>query len=135
MSEKKVSEHFAPFLEAKAELDKKIKQFGEQALKAFFKDYFEAHPEIYGVKWEQYTPYFNDGEACIFGLGSVYLYPTKESFDSGETYDGEGVIDSYNEEPQTSLSEIEDILEVVFGDHTRVSVTRESIETEEYDHD
>lgn len=29
-----------------------------------------AFPEVESVRWTQYTPYFNDGEACVFGLHS-----------------------------------------------------------------
>lgn len=27
-------------------------------------------PEVAKVRWKQYTPYFNDGEACVFGAHS-----------------------------------------------------------------
>jgi len=136
--EKKISEHFAPFLEAKAELNKKIKQFGEQAVKAFFKEYFETHPEVYGVKWTQFVPFYNDGDACVFSLNSVYTFATKEAFEKadGSLYDDEGAEECYGVEPRTSLSEIEEMLESIFGEHAQVAVTRTSIETEEYtDHE
>jgi hypothetical protein len=130
-------EHFAPFIEAKAELDKKIKAEGEKAVKSFFKEYFDKHPEVYGVKWMQYTPYFNDGDACVFSLSGVYTFATKEAFENSEEslYDTEGAEECYNEEPQSSLEQIEDILEAIFGDHAMVAVTRTKIETEEYEHD
>jgi hypothetical protein len=41
----------------------------------------------------------------------------------------------YGKEPETSLNQIESILEVIFGDHAQVKVTRDSIEVEEYNHD
>jgi len=28
-----------------------------------------AHEEITGIAWTQYTPYFNDGEPCVFSVG------------------------------------------------------------------
>jgi len=31
-----------------------------------FKEIFESCPELVGVRWTQYTPYFNDGDACNF---------------------------------------------------------------------
>jgi hypothetical protein len=126
------ADHFAPFIAAKEELDKKIKAEGLIAVKAFLKEYFEKSPEVYGVKWAQYTPYFNDGEACVFHLGSVAVYPTKEEFEGDDSlYDFE----SYGEEPETSLNQIEDILEAIFGDHVQISATREEITTEEYEHE
>lgn len=131
------ADHFAPFIAAKEELDKKIKAEGETAIKAFFKEFFEKRPDVYGVKWMQYTPYFNDGSPCVFRLSGVYTFATKEAFENTEDsrYDTEGAEECYDEEPQISLEQIEDILEVIFGDHTTVAVTRTSIETEEYDHE
>lgn len=32
-------------------------------------------PAGYGVRWRQYTPYFNDGEACEFSVHEAYLVP------------------------------------------------------------
>ena len=150
MARKKISEHFVPFVEAKEALDKKIKAEGETAMKAFFKDYFEAHPEVYGVKWEQFVPYFNDGSACEFRrnrswhvkryqsiLHGVYTFKTKDAFESEDSmYDNDGAEECYNDEPYDSLEKVEDILETVFGEHARVAVTRDSITTEEFcDHD
>lgn len=126
------TEHFGPFLKAKEELDKKIQAEGMTAIKAFFKEYFEKCPDVYGVKWTQYTPYFNDGAPCVFRVGHVSVFPTKEDFE-GEDNDYE--FESYGGEPEKSLNEIEDILETIFGDHTEVSVTRDEMTTEEYNHD
>lgn len=126
-------DHFAPFLKAKEELDAKIKAEGMVAVKAFLKEFFEKRPEVYGIKWAQYTPYFNDGDPCVFRIGSVGVYLTKEEFDEPDNsiYNFE----VYGEEPEISLNQAEDILQSVFGDHTQVSVTRDEITTEEYEHD
>ncbi|UDL15302.1 hypothetical protein SEA_KUDEFRE_73 [Gordonia phage Kudefre] len=32
-----------------------------------------AFPEVEAVRWEQYTPYFNDGDACEFGVREASL--------------------------------------------------------------
>jgi hypothetical protein len=37
------------------------------AIKKLFVDI----PDLYAIRWTQYTPYFNDGDACIFGVGDV----------------------------------------------------------------
>jgi len=34
-------------------------------------------PEGFELRWEQYTPYFNDGDPCIFGVRDPYLVSTK----------------------------------------------------------
>jgi len=128
-------EYFAAFIEAKKALDKKIEVEGIKALTAFFQEFFEKRPDVYGVKWTQHTPYFNDGEPCVFGLDDVYLFFTKESFESEVlNYDNEDAVESSrDEQPTISLLEIENILESAFGDHAAVSVTRTEITTEGYE--
>jgi hypothetical protein len=32
-----------------------------------------SHDEVSGICWNQYTPYFNDGEPCVFRVGEVYF--------------------------------------------------------------
>lgn len=127
------TKHFAPFIEAKKALDEKIKAEGEKSVKSFFKEFFEKRPDVYGVKWNQYTPYFNDGEPCVFRVGTIATYLNKEDFENVDKDIWE--FEVYGEEPETSLNEVEDILLAVFGDHAQVSVTREKIEVEVYDHD
>ncbi len=39
-----------------------------ETLKLFFED----HPEVAMVTWEQYTPYWNDGESCEFGTYNLF---------------------------------------------------------------
>mgnify|MGYP000573623665 CR=1 FL=1 len=34
---------------------------------------FEADPGVKGISWVQYTPYFNDGDPCTFGVGTPNL--------------------------------------------------------------
>lgn len=133
------TEHFAPFIEAKKALDEKIKSEGRKAITAFLKEFFDKRPDVYGIKWTQYTPFYCDGDACVFRLNGVYTFKTQEAFEAAEDgdalYDCEGAEYNYGEEPQKSLSEIEEILQVVFGDHAQVSVTREKIDVEEYEHE
>lgn len=31
------------------------------------------HTEVTGIAWTQYTPYFNDGEPCVFSVGEPYF--------------------------------------------------------------
>ncbi|MBB3752418.1 hypothetical protein FHT44_004930 [Mycolicibacterium sp. BK634] len=32
-----------------------------------------AFPEVEAVRWHQYTPYFNDGEECVFSIREAYV--------------------------------------------------------------
>jgi len=125
------------FIAQKKQYDDAIRKDGEKAFKAFLKDWFEKHPNVYGVKWTQYTPYFNDGDACVFGLGGVYSYKTKEAFESGDApYDCDGAEEVYGRGTfEETLDSIVDILEAAFGDHVEVSATRDEITVDEYSHD
>lgn len=35
-------------------------------------------PTIESLGWSQYTPYFNDGDTCTFGVGDVWIRTTDE---------------------------------------------------------
>ena len=48
------------------------------ALKETFTKFFADFPEVAHLQWTQYTPYFNDGDACVFGVGEIAMYLTKE---------------------------------------------------------
>ncbi|MGW4240884.1 hypothetical protein [Nocardia sp. NPDC004722] len=43
----------------------------EELLDAF--DAMLAFAEVEAIRWHQYTPYFNDGDACEFGFGDVLV--------------------------------------------------------------
>lgn len=121
----------------KEEYQAKIKADGEVALKESLKTFFEANPNIEAVRWTQYTPYFNDGDPCVFGLHGVECQ-IKGSEDFQDEYD------IRKEHPAEAkalsnleglLSSAEDVLETVLGDHSRITVTGDKVDIEEYDHD
>lgn len=39
--------------------------------KEIFEPIFAKWPELFAIKWNQYTPYFNDGETCYFGVNNL----------------------------------------------------------------
>jgi hypothetical protein len=88
-------------------LKEKMKSEGELALKESFKDFFDAHPEARGIKWSQYTPYFNDGDACVFRVHGFDLILDKKhmaedikkilKFDESKT-DESDADDDFNED-------------------------------------
>ena len=128
--------------------------------KKVFKQYFDKYPHIEMITWAQYTPYFNDGEECIFGVGDPYAV-TKKGYEDPENegfagYDWENAEDSVdyfatwsgpkdNNEycPEAKdlrkigqfLSDGSEWLKAGLGDHIAVKVFRDKIETQEYEHD
>lgn len=124
-----------------------------------------------GIRWTQYTPHFNDGEACVFGINELQVRLKEEVLtDLGlingerETYGYYG--DNYNDissieydiekkanlmnndvahlvvQTTNELHELfehllgyEGALEARFGDHAQITITKDGIEVEEYEHD
>lgn len=111
---------------------------------------------IESIGWRQYTPYFNDGDECIFGVHNDDLtingiddYDGEENdiaFIKEKIWDGDKwVINTNLDKPEFDLlQQIEKVLRSIpddfykdlFGDHVKVTVYKDGrIETDEYEHD
>lgn len=55
------------------ELQKKIETTGREALIEVFQEVFLKHPIINAISWTQYSPYFNDGDECVFGVNEFHV--------------------------------------------------------------
>lgn len=57
---------------------------GKTAILETANEIFEKHPSLAGIRWCQYTPYFNDGEPCEFDLYDleVLVKPTGAEYDA-----------------------------------------------------
>lgn len=115
-------------------------------------------PNIVFFGWHQYTPYFNDGDPCIFGVGEMYAVPLGENTDDvGEGYwswqEKYGSIGPYNTFWETyaqicpdtyaRVLALADAIESgafnaalleLFGDHAEITVRKDEITIEEYSH-
>lgn len=122
-----------------------------------------ALPNVEAVKWTQYTPYFNDGDACVFGASEVRVRIIDDADDVGEYEDGyRTYYDLYELGPgrgervwfdingvssevyATALRDFENllssgrhdaVLSAEFGDPAEVVATTAGFEVEFYDHD
>lgn len=137
-----MSEAFAKFAEAKQKIAAARAEATKVARDAFnegAKILFDANPTLESFGWEQYTPYFNDGDECTFSAHT-----------DEPNVNGRDGYDFYGEEPETKASKKlqgivyrdflkhfdDESLKELFGDHTRVTVKRDGeIETDGYDHD
>lgn len=81
-------------LAAKAAYDEAVQSVTLDEVKPLFQGLFDEFPELTVVGWVQYTPYFNDGDPCVFSVGPV-LYRTTESED---LTDEDGEYEGYTEE-------------------------------------
>lgn len=137
-------------LNAISEQRKKVNEEAVAAAKALLKPgfelFFNEHPDVKAVGWSQYTPYFNDGEECVFSLHGMYASATDEReesfYDEGWTEVYGDPEDGFTKESWDALSKLEealndaeDVLRDAFGDHVAVYVTRDGIDVEEYEHD
>jgi hypothetical protein len=112
---------------------------------------------IYAITWTQYTPYFNDGDECVFNIGEIYFIDEsdKEEFEDDYPHYYEGVnacytyeyfsqlyptysLESYKilEGFDTLIQQSEDCLKAVFGDHVSIKISRDgNIQVDGYYHD
>jgi hypothetical protein len=88
---------------------------------------FEAFPAMESFGWTQYSPYFNDGDECVFSAKTDY-----------PNINGE---ESYDTPEADAVGEFlglfgDDFLKSLYGNHVEVTVTRNGqTNVEEYQHD
>lgn len=151
----KIQEEFKVFEEKKKALAEQLQQEFPQILAPLF----EKSKKINSVSWRQYTPYFNDGDTCEFGVYNDDLDVNGES-----NYDldwwswevkwylkGEDKYKNiFNDNPSLDLEECKVYMEFIevltsipddfykdlFGDHVEVTVLRDGrVEVDGYEHD
>lgn len=153
-----MSKLFDELAALKKAYDEKLVNEGEDALKEAFKELFDKHPRLESVTWVQYTPYFNDGDPCYFGVWGFdpSIVKPEESEDSEDEDDEDLYDDDYTygerlsalaDSSDPELQKIaeavreltrdipDDVLENVFGDHCKIVATRDGFDVREYSHD
>lgn len=180
-------ELIAKAVTARVEMEKAQEALGEaikDTIERGFATIFDRYPILGSVVWTQYTPYWNDGEPCVFH--SSFTYPSLNSVkdvedETDSTYGDEAGEDWYlhSEEQRhvgwdadrrslyepnpdyderysrceeeiktfvkslagdqrrtdTTPTMLDSILYQAFGDHARVTITREGIEVDGCEHD
>lgn len=93
----------------------------DKLLFALIKEIFDTCGHINKIHWKQYTPYFNDGDSCEFGLHDVYIEDDDDTYYEGD-YNGESsvLVDEYYNVLESSTRELLQL----FGDHIKVIVNR-----------
>lgn len=103
--------------------------------------------EVDSIRWEQYTPYFNDGDACYFSVGEArvkFVEYDEEEDDEGDY--GDGYLGDYELREDLEIynrliainKEIdhhEVVLHKAFGDPAEITYDGESFTVEHYYHD
>lgn len=128
----------------------------EEEITAFFQKWGDKGPGA--IRWAQYTPSWNDGDACTFSVDYVYAFSRPDC----EVPDVEGTEDIENEDEGLNLhtyskdwkkktpnypwvedfdalsSEIQsnpELMQICYGDHVRITATADNVEVEDYEHD
>lgn len=143
------------FQEKLAEFNKKKLDLISELKRDFvpmFSEDFEKSKRIDSFGWRQYTPYFNDGDECIFRVNTDYIYINEEDAEEIEWLgsDFDYKTKKYTPTSETDVTEFEvyrsikeklsaipeDFFKDIFGDHVEITIHRDGrVETEEYDHD
>ena len=132
-----------------AEMQEKIKKMQEEMqekVKSLFNEivteFFAANPKIKSFSWTQYTPYFNDGEECVFGVNSydpTMIFVEESGLIDTEKWEiaEEGEARDLQKATQKFIDGFRDEdLKTIFGDHVEVTVNNDgTAEVEEYSHD
>ncbi len=126
----------------KNHLERSKKLFTSVAAKVF-----EKHAILESFSWNQYTPYFNDGEECTFSANTDYCQINGEDWedskfrkldwrDKSPNPDYIPALGDAKEDVKEFLSNIdESVLRDMFGDHVTVTVTKSGTEVDDYEHE
>lgn len=134
------------------EQKKQFKMKMQEEFKKTVKEFFDNCPGVKSIVWVQYTPYFNDGEPCVFQIGDTSFSnadPDKVS-PWGELEDEEDGLwaaayryadhldknqAEYCNKFAKMVNQLDEVMEEMFGDHVRINVTREGFDIQDYIHD
>lgn len=64
---------FDELLEKQRAIAAEFQQTAQQLFKETTKVFFAENPSVKAIVWNQYTPYFNDGDTCEFSVGEPYF--------------------------------------------------------------
>ena len=150
---------FDKLLDEQRELQKKFQTTAQALFKETTKEFFDKNPNVTAIVWTQYTPYFNDGDTCEFGVNDATFTNAPDpsnvrwgEYDGDEEFAADGseifAWESWGEPPEginvnmceafgrmIQSSEMEDVMKAMFGDHVKVVATREGFDVDDYDHD
>ena len=128
----------------------KIQEIGKAAFKAEINHLFATVPGLIRLGWTQYTPYFNDGDACIFSVNGVMwldqalwnefdndpnflddIYDWHECWGGWHQQNVPDPIAEFTEKIQTST----ELMLELFGDHATVICDQNEITISTCNHD
>ena len=140
-----ITEKYKNLREQKLKLQEEVSKMTKVYFAEASKHLFDTHPDLESFSWQQYTPYFNDGDTCTF---SVYSdYPTINGDNDYDRFTRELNEKYTNPDYDPKKAELydavkdfiqgfdQDDLFTLFGDHCSILVTRHAVSVDTYDHD
>ena len=110
----------------------------EEKFKAEVKKFFLDNPEVELITWRQYVPSWNDGEPCYFSIAEPAV-----KFVDDEDFDDSNCQGNYCDFPKEKLELVKDLIDAIneeewlmqalFGDNARVTLTKDGMTSEDYD--
>ncbi len=128
-----LKDQLADLQKQQIDLQKQINNTAKAVLKEDADAVFEKYPELKSFGWTQYTPLFNDGDACEFSadVSDVYINGKNEYDWSNKE---KKIYKPIAKEISDFLYKIpEESLEDMFGDGVLVEITPKAMNTSEYD--
>lgn len=122
-------------------LKDKFEAEGKKALVHGVRAIFDKFPDVAAVRWTQYTPGFNDGEPCTFGVhvSGVRLLSQMDSDSSEESDEDDNEWDgTWHHEACKAFRELlkdaDEICHAAFGDDKAVVIKRDgTVSVSDYD--
>lgn len=127
-----------------AELQQRIRTMREAAVAAAREAFaegtqllFNEHPTLDSFGWTQYTPYFNDGDECVFRVNNWEPYINGMDPYGDDDDRDELAWEQLSKQVRQFLTHFDDdTMRDLFGDHAMITIHRLGQTTvEEYSHD
>jgi hypothetical protein len=124
--------------EANEEFNKMKESYRDKISESFVKvivEHLALTDNLTQVHWTQYTPYFNDGDTCYFRVNFDLYYIEEWCEDNDiELTDNDRSIINLIEEVVNSVDD--EMMMLLFGDHSKVTITKEGdVTIDHYEHD
>lgn len=117
------------FIQAQKELAEKSRE----VFKEVSQELFETYKKLESFSWTQYTPYFNDGDECIFRV-SEYSIKLNEIHTEDEVR--EDVRGAESDVKKLIKAVNKNSMKDIFGDHSEITIHRDGkITVSDYEHD
>jgi len=143
----------------RSEINKTSKEIFDE----FCKNIFFKYSKLNSFSWSQYTPYFNDGDVCVFSVYTDYLKINGQPAEESDWFSEKTITDwgkwnpkkkiyenrlskdndKFDSELRAANDEIVDFLNLFdndffqenYGDHAEITITPNGLNIQEYDHE